>query len=72
MKPLDDKRKAMTKQLYDDRATTVKRNSCNSLKTNESVVLSKVKESKEEKKKGTSYKEKGDVTVPLAWERYVD
>ena len=72
MKPLDDKRKAMTKQLYDDRATTVQRNSCNSLKTNESVVLSKVKESKEEKKKGTSYKEKGDVAVPLAWERYVD
>ena len=72
MKPLDDKRKAMVKQSCDDRSTTVQRNSCNSLKTRDASVLSKVKESKEEKKKETSNKEKGDVAVPLAWERYVD
>ena len=72
MKPLDDKRKTMVKHLFNDHATIVQRNSCNSLKTNNDSTLSKVKESKVEKKKETSYKEKGDVAVPLAWEYYVD
>ena len=68
MKPLDDKRKAMVKQSCDDRSTTVQRNSCNSLKTKDASVLSKVKESKEEKKKEISEKEKPTMT----WESYID
>ena len=68
MKPLDDKRKAMVKQSCDDRSTTVQRNSCNLLKTKDASVLSKVKESKEEKKKEISEKEKPTMT----WESYID
>ena len=68
MKPLDDKRKAMVKQSCDDRSTTVQRNSCNSLKTKDASVLSKVKESKEEKKKEISEKEKPTMT----WESYIN
>ena len=68
MKPLDDKRKAMVKQSCDDRSTTVLRNSCNLLKTKDASVLSKVKESKEEKKKEISEKEKPTMT----WESYID
>ena len=68
MKPLEDKRKAMVKQSCDDRSTTVQRNSCNSLKTKDASVLSKVKESKEEKKKEISEKEKPTMT----WESYID
>ena len=68
MKPLDDKRKAMVKQSCDDCSTTVQRNSCNSLKTRDASVLSKVKESKEEKKKEISEKEKPTMT----WESYID
>ena len=49
---------------------------CKTLKTNDSVVLSKVKESKEKKSKVlSSSKDDNDVVaVPdsLAWERYVD
>ena len=68
MKPLDDKRKAMVKQSCDDRSTTVQRNSCNLLRTKDASVLSKVKESKEEKKKEISEKEKPTMT----WESYID
>ena len=68
MKPLDDKRKAMVKQSCDERSTTVQRNYCNSLKTKDASVLSKVKESKEEKKKEISEKEKPTMT----WESYID
>ena len=75
MKPLDDRRKAMVKQSCDDHQTTVQRKSCNSLEIKDGFSLSKVKESKEEKSKVSSSKEKDvadDVTTTLAWERYVD
>ena len=75
MKPLDDKRKAMVKQSCDGHQTTVQRKSCNSLEIKDSFSLSKVKESKEEKSKVSSSKEKdvvADVITTLAWERYVD
>ena len=51
MKPLEDKRKAMKARSCDDRETTVRRESCNSLEIKDSSFLSKVKESKEEKSK---------------------
>ena len=63
MKPLDDKRKTMVKHLFNDHATIVQRNSCNSLKTNNDSTLSKVKESKVEKRK---------VSTTTMWEQYVD
>ena len=75
MKPLDDKRKAMVKHSCDGNQTTAQRKSCNSLEIKDGFSLSKVKESKEEKKKETSSKEKdvvADVITTLAWERYVD
>ena len=74
MKPLEDKRKAMKARSCDDRKTTAQRNACNSLETNNSSFLSKVKESKVEKSKVSSSKEKDDVGVvpTLAWERHVD
>ena len=74
MKPLEDKRKAMKARSCDDRKTTAQRNACNSLETNHSSFLSKVKESKVEKSKVSSSKEKDDVGVvpTLAWERHVD
>ena len=43
--------------------------SCNQLEMNE--VSSKINKNKEDNKE-TSNKEKGDVALPLAWERYVD
>ena len=74
MKPLEDKRKAMKARSCDDRKTTAQRNASNSLETNNSSFLSKVKESKVEKSKVSSSKEKDDVGVvpTLAWERHVD
>ena len=81
MKPLEDKRKAMDKQLSDDRCMTVQRKARNPLKTNADISLSKVKESKEENtpSKSSSSAEaaagKKEVLpksfVP-AWEQYVD
>ncbi len=77
MKPLDDKRKAMVKQSYDDRATTVQRNPCNSLKTKDASALSKVKESKEENTPSISSSsaeaaEVKTIKYTPAWEQYVD
>ena len=80
MKPLEEKRKAMSKQNAGKAEANRKQNEvktdaehnqvpCNSLKTNSEMVLSKVKESKVEKSK--------EITSSLspslpAWERYVD
>lgn len=80
MKPLKEKRKAMSKQNAGKAEANRKQNEvktdaehnqvpCNSLKTNSEMVLSKVKESKVEKSK--------EITSSLspslpAWERYVD
>ena len=80
MKPLEDKRKAMSKQNVGKAEANRKQNEvktdaehnqipCNSLKTNSEMVLSKVKESKVKKSK--------EITSSLspslpAWERYVD
>ena len=80
MKPLEEKRKAMSKQnagkaeanrKQNEVKTDAERNQvpCNSLKTNSEMVLSKVKESKVKKSK--------EITSSLspslpAWERYVD
>ena len=75
MKPLDDRRKAMVKHSCDGHQATAQRKSCNSLEIKDSFSLSKVKESKEEKSKVSSSKEKDvadDATTTLAWERYVD
>lgn len=73
MQPLEQKRarkkmrqKSDGMQQKNDRVFQV---SCKPLEI--SPYSDKVKESKE-KKKETSNKEKGDVAVPLAWERYVD
>ena len=64
MRPLENKRKAMEKQNESKPKAERNQKACNSLKTNESVVLSKVKESKEEKRKVST-------TIPM-WEQYVD
>ena len=80
MKPLEDKRKAMSKQNVGKAEANRKQNEvkpeaeynqvpCNSLKTNTEMVLSKVKESKVKKSK--------EITSSLssslpAWEQYVD
>ena len=77
MKPLEDKRKAMVKQSYDDRATTVQRNPCNSLKNKDASALSKVKESKEENTPSISSSsaeaaEVKTIKYTPAWEQYVD
>ena len=80
MKPLEEKRKAMSKQNAGKAEANRKQNevktdaehnqvSCNLLKTNSEMVLSKVKESKVKKSK--------EITSSLspslpAWERYVD
>ena len=80
MKPLEDKRKAMSKQNVGKAEANRKQNevkpeaeynqvSCNPLKTNTEMVLSKVKESKVKKSK--------EITSSLssslpAWEQYVD
>ena len=80
MKPLEDKRKAMSKQNVGKTEANRKQNEvkpeaehnqvpCNTLKTNTEMVLSKVKESKVKKSK--------EITSSLssslpAWEQYVD
>ena len=80
MKPLEDKRKAMSKQNVGKAEANRKQNEvkpeaernqvpCNTLKTNTEIVLSKVKESKVKKSK--------EITSSLssslpAWEQYVD
>ena len=64
MRPLENKRKAMEKQNESKPKAERNQKACNSLKTNESVILSKVKESKEEKRKVST-------TTPM-WEQYVD
>ena len=80
MKPLEEKRKAMSKQNAGKAEANRKQNEvktdaehnqvpCNSLKANSEMVLSKVKESKVKKSK--------EITSSLspslpAWERYVD
>ena len=80
MKPLEDKRKAMSKQNVGKAEANRKQNEikpeaernqvpCNTLKTNTEMFLSKVKESKVKKSK--------EITSSLspslpAWERYVD
>ena len=64
MRSLENKRKAMTAQSFDDRATTAQRNHRNPLKTNSNIILSKEKESKEEKRK--------ESTSTPTWEQYVD
>ena len=80
MKPLEDKRKAMSKQNMGKVEANRKQNEvkpeaehnqvhCNTLKTNTEMVLSKVKESKVKKSK--------EITSSLssslpAWEQYVD
>ena len=84
MRPLEDKRKAMAARSCNDRTTTVQRNPRKLLKTNDNVVLSKVKESKEEKSKvntsspiSSSSAEAAEEKVLSksfvpAWEKYVD
>ena len=73
MRPLENKRKAMEKQNESKPKAERNQDDCKTLKTNDSVALSKVKESKEKESITSSSKEEeGDVAVPLAWERYVD
>ena len=87
MKPLEDKRKAMSKQNVGKAEANRKQNEvktdaehnqipCNSLKTNSEMVLSKVKESKVKESKVSSSSKEDDVVaavpVSLAWECYVD
>ena len=76
MRPLEDKRKAMEKQNESKPKAERNQDDCKTLKTNDSVGLSKVKESKEKKSKVlSSSKDDNDVVavpVSLAWERYVD
>ena len=85
MRPLENKRKAMEKQNESKPKVERNQDDCKTLKTNDSVVLSKVKESKvkESKEKesitSSSKEEEGDAvdgvastSVTLAWERYVD
>ena len=82
MRPLENKRKAMEKQNKSKPKAERNQDDCKTLKTNDSVALSKVKESKvkESKEKesitSSSKEEEGDAvdstSVTLAWERYVD
>ena len=75
MKPLEDKRKAMSKQIKSKVKAEVKQDACNTLEINKDASLSKVKERKvEESKVSSSNKEDADAvaSVTLAWERYVD
>ena len=65
MRPLENKRKAMEKQNESKPKAERNQDDCKTLKTNDSVVLSKVKESKEEKRKVST------TTTPM-WEQYVD
>ena len=73
MKPLEDKRKAMSKKNASKPEAEYKQATRNSLEINNGSSLSKVKESKVKESKVSSSKEE-DVVVPviLAWERYVD
>ena len=69
MRPLENKRKTMEKKNESKLKAERKQDVCNSLKTNDTLALSKVKESKEKKSK--------EITSSLssslpAWERYVD
>ena len=69
MRPLENKRKTMEKKNESKVDAERKQDACNSLKTNDTLALSKVKESKEKKSK--------EITSSLssslpAWERYVD
>ena len=64
MRPLENKRKAMEKKNGSKVKEEQMQEDCNSLKTSSSAVLSKVKESKEEKSKVST-------TTPM-WEQYVD
>ena len=66
MRPLENKRKAMEKQNESKPKAERNQKACNSLKTNEGVFLSKVKESKEEKRKVST------ITTTPMWEQYVD
>ena len=80
MRPLENKRKAMEKQNESKPKAERNQDDCKTLKTNDSVVLSKVKESKEKESiTSASKEEEGDAvdgvastSVTLAWERYVD
>ena len=80
MRPLENKRKAMEKQNESKPKAERNQNDCKTLKTNDSVVLSKVKESKvKESITSSSKEEEGDAvdgvtstSETLAWERYVD
>ena len=69
MRPLENKRKAMEKQNESKPKAEQNQDARKSLKTNDCVVLSKEKESKEEKRIVTPSKEKEDDDV---WESYVD
>ena len=69
MRPLENKRKSMEKKNESKLKAERKQDACSSLKTNDTLVLSKVKESKEKKSKEiTSFLSS---SLP-AWERYVD
>ena len=84
MRPLENKRKAMEKQNVSKPKAERNQKVCNSLKTSDGVVLSKVKESKEEKSKedtsspiSSSSAEAAEEKVLSksfvpAWEKYVD
>ena len=77
MRPLENKRKAMEKQNESKPKAERNQKACNSLKTNESVVLSKVKESKEENTpsiSSSSAEAAAGKTIKYtpAWEQYVD
>ena len=80
MSPLENNRKAMEKQNESKPKAERNQDDCKTLKTNDSVDLSKVKESKEKESITSSSKEEeGDAvdgvastSVTLAWERYVD
>ena len=80
MKPLEDKRKAMSKQNVGKAEANQKQNEvkpeaernqvhCNTLKTNAEMVLSKVKESKVKKSKEITFSLSSSLP---AWEQYVD
>ena len=80
MRPLEAKKTRKKVQLTDQSVSQkdvclfeevkgVSEASCNKLEMNQ--VSSKINKNKEDKKE-ISNKEKGDVALPLAWERYVD
>ena len=80
MRPLENKRKAMEKQNESKPKAERNQDDCKTLKTNDRVALSKVKESKEKESITSSSKEEEDdavdgvasTSITLAWERYVD